>query len=109
MAAVTRIMVELLLVSQAAKGNARQAEIEASDTYLANANTTSQIPKMINSAPGTSANITPAEVAIPLPPLKCSQHVKLCPRIAPSPAQIRNHSRGCGPVSAPNQVATSAA
>src|ERR1043166_2889362 len=109
MAAVTRIIVELRPVTQLANGSAMQAEIEATETYRVNANTATQSPKMISSAPGTSARRKPAEVAIPLPPLKWSQHVKLCPRIAPRPAQIRNHSRAGPSVSMPNHVETNVA
>src|SRR6266581_1626229 len=103
MAAVTRTMVELPLVIQPANGSATQAEMEASETYRVKANTSTQTPKMINSAPGTSANSTPAEVAMPLPPLKCSQQVKLWPSTAPRPAQIRNQACVGVPVPALNQ------
>ena len=49
-------------------------------------NTSKQIPK----ARGVIVKNTPAEVAIPLPPLNFSQKVKLCPKIAPNPAIIIN-------------------
>jgi hypothetical protein len=42
----------------------------ASETYLLSKNTTSQITTKITTAAGINAISTPAEVAMPLPPLK---------------------------------------
>src|ERR1051326_638456 len=91
-AAVMTIIVALSWVNQAANGSVNEAQMEASDTYRVNANTTIQTLRMISNDKGTRAVKTPADVAIPLPPLKCSQQVKLWPRIAATPAQIASHS-----------------
>src|SRR6058998_1746626 len=99
-----QIIAELSLVTQAARGSAAEAQMDAIDTYRVNTNTMTQTPKMISSAHGTSAINTPADVAMPLPPLKRSQQVKLWPRTAETPAMIASHSRACGPAAASTQL-----
>src|SRR5437867_4333666 len=103
MAVNMQIIVALSLVTQAAGGSAADAQMDASETYLVSAKTMTQTPKMINSAPGTSAINTPAVVAMPLPPLKRSQQVKLWPRMAETPPTRASHSRAAGLASPANQ------
>src|SRR5882724_9054822 len=91
-AAAITIIVTLSFVSHAANGSANEAQREAKDTYRVKTNTIIQTARIMSNDVGTSAASTPAEVAMPFPPLKCSQQVKLCPRTAQTPAQIFSHS-----------------
>ena len=77
MAEVIQINVELPPVSHVANGKVKEAQIEASETKRVNMNTRIQTPKITKRAYGTNATRTPAEVAMPLPPLNRSQQVKL--------------------------------
>src|SRR5215831_5923585 len=88
-AAVIAIIATVSCVNHAANGSVNDAQIEASETYLDMANTTIQTLRIITRDGQTSAISTPAEVAMPLPPLKCSQQVKLCPSTAATPAHTR--------------------
>src|SRR5690349_12344851 len=107
MAAVTNVSGAFWRVIQVAKGKANEAAMEATETYLVRAKRTIQIPRMIMSAPETSAASTPAEVAMPLPPRNLSQQVKLWPRIAASPAVILSGASATVP--AGNQCRTRSA
>src|SRR5262245_52604648 len=93
MAAVMAIIVKLPPVAQVANGRVKEAQMEARDTNRVEARTMIQTANIISKAYGTSATSTPAEVSMPLPPLKRSQQVKLWPRMADKPAMISNHSR----------------
>src|SRR5215204_3794186 len=103
MRAAMAIIVRLPLVSQAAKGNPAAAKIEASETYRVRAKIIIQKPRMMSNAEGTRATRTPDDVAIPFPPLKRIQQLKLWPTIAENPATIPSHSRATGPEPGANQ------
>src|SRR5580658_6895483 len=87
------VMVGLPFQNHTAKGRMIAAAIEASDTYLLNARTTPHTASAVKHAAGAQASTTPPEVAMPLPPLNLSQQVKLCPRMAATPAASIRYSR----------------
>src|SRR5262245_39066777 len=70
-----RMIVQLSCVSQAAGGSDAEAQTEASETNRVSRNTMTQTARMISKDLGTSASSTPADVAMPLPPLNLSQQV----------------------------------
>ena len=73
------------------RGSESPAAMEATATYRVLKkkiiHTTTATPR----AAGSSARMAPAEVATPLPPLKPSQNVKLCPNTLPSAASSIGH------------------
>src|SRR5665213_217652 len=85
-AAMTAVIVRLPFQYQTATGKINAAAMEASETNFDSTNTTPHKASAVRHARGAQASTTPPEVAMPLPPLKLSQQVKLCPRIAATPA-----------------------
>src|SRR5271169_83584 len=94
-AAITAVMVRLLLENQTATGKTSAAAMEASETNFVTTNTTPHKASAVRHASGAQASTTPPEVAMPLPPLKLSQQVKLCPKMAATPEASARYSR-CG-------------
>src|SRR5271154_3232592 len=85
-AAMTAVIVRLPFQHQTATGKTSAAAMEASETNFVATNTTPHKASAVRQASGAQASTTPPEVAMPLPPLKLSQQVKLCPKMAATPA-----------------------
>ena len=70
-AAITAVRpISCLLVNHVANGKANAAAMEPTETYRVVRNKIIKIARMMSNAQGTNAMSTPAEVAMPLPPLK---------------------------------------
>jgi len=69
-AVITTVKPMSCCVNQVANGKANAAAIEPTDTYRVVTKKIIKIERMMTNASGTKAINTPAEVAMPLPPLK---------------------------------------
>src|SRR5208283_2258960 len=83
---MTTVIVRLPFQNQTATGKISAAAMEATETNFVITNTTPHKASAVKHASGAQASTTPPEVEMPLPPLKWSQQVKLCPRMAAAPA-----------------------
>src|SRR5271154_2429719 len=92
-AVMTAVIVRLRLENQTGTGKTSAAGMEASETNFVATHTTPHKARAVKHANGAQASTTPPEVAMPLPPLKLSQQVKLCPRMAATPEASARYSR----------------
>ena len=70
----TQTIVGLPPQNQTASGKTTAAAIDAAETYLVAQSTMAHVASAVAHPAGAHASPTPAEVAIPLPPLNFNQH-----------------------------------